>query len=361
MENEAATYCLELAELSGLEIFSFDVELSQFIYRNQAFKEHLFFAGDTLLKDDLEALIHPEDFGLVNDSYEELLHGKRKKLEFRVLMPDQTIRTIRLEAFLISNHARAQVISGIIEDITAFKEHNDTLNKFSNKKNSLLNILSHDLLAPLGSIQNLSTLIQKKTHNSENIDLHRFVNAIEKISRRSIELIRSLLSQEFIESAAAELVLRRTNLVVPLRDCVEQYKASEEITKRTFNLLAANETIMADIDETKFIQAINNLVSNAIKFTQQDGTIEISIKEELDHVLITVSDNGIGIPEKHHELLFDKFTSARRRGLRGESSHGLGMSIIKTIVEWHHGEITFKSKENEGTTFYLKLPCPAEN
>ena len=101
-------------------------------------------------------------------------------------------------------------------------------------------------------------------------------------------------------------------------------------------MLAANETIMGDIDELKFIQAINNLVSNAIKFTQQDGTIEISIKEEQDHVLITVSDNGIGIPEKHHELLFDKFTSARRRGLRGESSHGLGMSIIKTIVEWHH-------------------------
>ena len=92
MENEAATYCLELAELSELEIFSFDVELSQFIYRNQAFKEKLILEGKMLLKADFESLIHPEDFGLVNDSYEELLHGKRKKLEFRVLMPDQTIR-----------------------------------------------------------------------------------------------------------------------------------------------------------------------------------------------------------------------------------------------------------------------------
>jgi len=106
------------------------------------------------------------------------------------------------------------------------------------------------------------------------------------------------------------------------------------------------------------VLAINNLVSNAIKFTKDDGIIDISIKEDHHTVLISVSDIGIGIPQEHHNSLFDKFTPAGRTGLHGEVSNGLGMSIIKTIIEWHHGQIWFKSEENVGTTFYISLPAP---
>jgi two-component system sensor histidine kinase VicK len=73
-------------------------------------------------------------------------------------------------------------------------------------------------------------------------------------------------------------------------------------------------------------------------------------------VLITIQDNGIRIPAHLQEGLFEKFTKARRPGLRGEESVGLGMSIIKTIVEWHQGKIYFESEENKGSTFYIELP-----
>lgn len=108
----------------------------------------------------------------------------------------------------------------------------------------------------------------------------------------------------------------------------------------------------------KFIQVITNLVSNAIKFTQDDGTISIHVedKEDTGTLLITIEDNGIGIPDKYHASLFDKFTKARRPGLRKEPTIGLGMSIIKTIIEWHNGKIWFESEENKGTTFYLEIP-----
>ena len=104
------------------------------------------------------------------------------------------------------------------------------------------------------------------------------------------------------------------------------------------------------------MQVINNLISNSIKFTHDGGIISVSIEDKQDTVLFTVADNGIGIPAKYHDKLFDKFTKARREGLKGEPSTGLGMSIIKTIVEWNDGKIWFDSKENEGTTFYIELP-----
>ncbi|WP_227006387.1 sensor histidine kinase [Rufibacter latericius] len=110
------------------------------------------------------------------------------------------------------------------------------------------------------------------------------------------------------------------------------------------------------MDEYKFSQVVNNLFSNAIKFTEDDGVIAIDLTERDGSVLITVQDDGVGIPEKFQGELFEKFTRARRPGLRGEPTTGLGMSIIKTIVEWHGGTIRFESEEGKGSTFYIELP-----
>lgn len=93
-----------------------------------------------------------------------------------------------------------------------------------------------------------------------------------------------------------------------------------------------------------------------MKFTPDNGSIEVRVGRNDDRVRIEVKDTGIGIPEQFHETLFDKFSKARRSGIKGETSVGLGMSIIKTIVEWHQGKIWFTSKVGEGTTFYIEIP-----
>ena len=104
------------------------------------------------------------------------------------------------------------------------------------------------------------------------------------------------------------------------------------------------------------MQVIINLISNAQKFTGDDGKIEVVVEADEKEVIIQIQDNGIGIPKDLQPFLFDKFTRARRQGLKGEPSIGLGMSIIKTIIEWHEGSITFKSTEGKGTTFTIKIP-----
>jgi len=88
------------------------------------------------------------------------------------------------------------------------------------------------------------------------------------------------------------------------------------------------------------------------------GTVSIRVddQEEAGTVPITLRDNGIGIPKKYHAGLFDKFTKARRPGLRHEPTTGPGMFILKTIVEWHGGNIWFESEENQGATFFVEVP-----
>lgn len=146
------------------------------------------------------------------------------------------------------------------------------------------------------------------------------------------------------------------NLTARLKEVIEQYQQSEKKIKKVFRLHAAQPDIYLPIDDLKLMQAINNLLSNAIKFTPAGGVITLSLEEQKETVLIKVEDNGIGIPGKYQDCLFDKFTPARRPGLLGKPSVGLGMSITKAIVEWHQGRIWFRSEEGKGTIFYIELP-----
>lgn len=169
-------------------------------------------------------------------------------------------------------------------------------------------------------------------------------------------MIQEFVKQEFLESAQAALIKRRTDLVEIFRIATDEYVNSGTELKQDIRFNHTDQTLFLSIDETKFMQVIHNLVSNSMKFTPDGGTITIGLEEKENSVLITVQDTGIGIPEKYHTDLFDQFSPARRTGLRGEPTMGLGMFVIKTIVEWHEGKIRFDSRVGEGTTFYIEMP-----
>ena len=182
------------------------------------------------------------------------------------------------------------------------------------------------------------------------------VLSIERVSKKAIRLIQDFIQQEFLGSARVNLQKTRCDLVKIFETLIEEYQESENKLGQTFRFHINQANIYAELDESKFMQAINNLISNAIKFTPDGGEISIGLEGKEDKVLITVADTGIGIPKKFQAGLFDKFNDARRPGLKGEPSAGLGMSIIKTIVEWHQGKIWLDSEENKGTTFFIEIP-----
>jgi len=116
------------------------------------------------------------------------------------------------------------------------------------------------------------------------------------------------------------------------------------------------QNVNINTDSVKFFQIIHNLVSNAIKFTPDGGEIDIVVDEKETSFVFCVRDNGIGIPVALHTSLFEKRTTAGRNGLNNEMSTGLGLSIVKNLVELIGGNLWFESEENKGASFYIELP-----
>jgi two-component system sensor histidine kinase VicK len=350
-----AEFLIEMAEQINQVVFVFDVDTSQFLYLNPSFESIWTMTRESVSThpENIVKSIHKDDLDFLTHAYQELKEGTEQNVEFRIIHPDDSEATIRLSAFLMKTRTGKVAIAGFATDVTEYKKYSDILKRHAAKKNSILEILSHDLAGPLSSIQGLVTILERKSQKKEDIEI---LQLIKETSARGITLIRDFVKQEFLESADVELIKTRVDLVSKILQVIEQYKLSEQTIAKTFHFKSSSEKIYAEIDEVKFIQVINNLISNAIKFTYDGGIITTSVEEKKDYILISIQDNGIGIPEHMREGLFEKFTKARRPGIKGEPSVGLGMSISKTIVEWHNGNIQFDSQENKGTTFYIEIP-----
>jgi two-component system sensor histidine kinase VicK len=346
---------LYLAERSNDLFFIYDLSTDRFTYVNRSFAE--FFNQDFIQLSPRVLLrtIHPDDQRYILSKLKACTDGQHvSDVECRV-MRGSNERWLRINPHLV-NEPGDQLLVGQAEDITTYKGNVEVLENTNNKKNSILTILAHDLAGPLGTIGNLTTLLSRETAKLENPSVERYINMITKISKSSINLIRDFLDQEFLETAGVRLLKRRVDLFEKISLATKEYLDMQKELHIQFSCQANKDHVFVEVDEDKFMQAINNLISNALKFTPDGGKIEINIQESKKEVLISIADTGIGIPEKYHATLFDKFNDARRSGLKGEHSTGLGMSIIKTIVEWHEGNIWFKSEEHKGTTFYIQLP-----
>ncbi|WP_439881981.1 PAS domain-containing sensor histidine kinase [Pontibacter sp. MBLB2868] len=358
-EEKASEIFKEYINDSNKVAFTFEVDTRTIDFLSNGFEHVWKLPKERLLNNPASILdtIHSEDKDYLVKEYSDVLAGKEgDNIEFRIVQEDGSVKWLLSHVRLFIDKQGKRSLTGVVDDITTLKDNISILQKFAAKKNAILEVLSHDLAGPLANIKNLSGQLTKHLHDYKSEDIANILQIIYESSARSVRLIRDFVDQEFMESTNPGLIKIRMNLVEKLKEIVEEYMEAERIIGKTFKFLTSSDHIYVYIDQGKFMQVVNNLISNAIKFTPDGGTITIKLTEHKDSVTLVIKDNGIGIPVEHHDALFDKFTKARREGLKGEPTIGLGMSIIKTIVEWHGGEISFESKVNQGTTFYIELP-----
>jgi two-component system sensor histidine kinase VicK len=361
-QNNAYFYTMQppnnislLTQRSSQLYFSYNIVNECFVYINPAFEDFFNLIDTVPTVALLLAMVHPEDQDYIIAQCKACLAGiSIEDVECRVVRGEAQ-RTLRIFPHLIHDEGE-QLLMGYAEDITPFTNQLNVVSKHNAKKNSILSILSHDLVGPIGFIQNLTDLLGREAAPWESARANEYIDRVNKISKKCVKLIRDFMDHEFLESAGVNLIKKRVNLVEKIKVQTEEYLRNQNDLQKHISLVTNQTEIFLNIDEDKFLQVINNLMSNALKFTADGGHITLTMEENTDHILIKVADDGIGIPEKFHATLFEKFTEARRTGLKGERSTGLGMSIIKTIIEWHEGTIWFESEENRGTTFYIQLP-----
>lgn len=346
----------------GKVYFQYDIKGNSFRYISPACEQLLGRPAADLATYPLDKLstIHQDDREYMRSEYEKLLHGQEKtKAEFRIVTPDQKVRWVCLSACVLHDERGSQLIGGFAEDITEMKEYMHNILKYNNKKNATLEILSHDLAAPFANIQAAIDAIKHHV-GEQDAELLQLIEFIKADSMRGSDMIRDFVDNEFLESSQVVLHKERVDIAEKVRFMMDTYKEQSKLVEKEFRLISPEKAIYIFVDNMKFLQVMNNLVSNAIKFTEENGIITVAVEEKQDTVQISVSDNGIGIPEQMRPFLFDRFTKARRAGIRGEKSVGLGMSIIHTIVELHGGTITYESQEGIGTTFYIQIPSKSQ-
>ncbi len=347
----------ELTQQSDEVYFVFDVNQNRFQYINRAFESiSLRKSEDLLEKPDLALeIIHPEDWEYVKTNIDTTLTEKvRSTLFFRIVRPDRNERWIRLKVYPIVKGDQIMHISGVAEDDTARRAAISNMQKIIAWKDSSLEILSHDLRGPIGTVKMLAAAIAKKSQDNE--DSHKMATMIEGVSKQTLDLLQSFLKKETIDTATVEINKERLEVVSVIQQIMDVYMKVQKALRKEFHFTASHPAIYAYLDGMKFLRIMNNLISNATKFTGDDGQINIHLERLDESILVTVADNGVGIPRSVQPVLFHKYSEASREGTQGEQSVGLGMWIIKALTDHHGGKIWFESEMNKGTTFYLEFP-----
>lgn len=233
------------------------------------------------------------------------------------------------------------------------RKKNRALKMLNQEKDKMLRVVAHDLRNPIAAIYSLSELnlpTEKTTALAEDWRL------IKQASSGALDLIQEMLVATDVNDLHQKEKLSRVSVNQLCSDTVTliQYQASEKNISLAFKSLAAD--VQVEVTAERMRRAITNLLTNAIKFSKPGSEVVLQIELNEKGVLISVSDEGIGIPASFKEKIFQSFTSVKRSGTGGEMAYGLGLSIVKEIVESQKGQIWYISSEGLGSTFYIQLP-----
>lgn len=235
---------------------------------------------------------------------------------------------------------------------------NAELSRLDELKNQFLGMAAHDLRNPLGAIQSYSEFLIEEAGPDLNPEHQEFLAAIHDSSQFMVQLVDDLLDVSTIESGQLRLDLARVDLVALIRRNIELNRTLAYKKGITLSFAACGEIPQMLLDASKIEQVINNLVSNAIKYSYHDSEVFIRLERDTDHVVLSVADEGQGIPAEEMDQLFQYFGRTSVQATAGERSTGLGLAIAHNIVVGHDGEIWAESKVGEGSTFYVSLPLP---
>jgi PAS domain S-box-containing protein len=237
----------------------------------------------------------------------------------------------------------------------ALAEQNERLRELDRLKDEFISLVSHELRTPLTSIRGYLELLLDGGAGDLTEDQSRFLAVVDRNSRRLMHLVGDLLFLAQIEAGKLALELGDVDLQHLVAECVEAAKPIAD--EKGIELSAEVEPTPSMVgDRGRLGQVLDNLVSNAVKFTPDAGRVTIRLSTNDGVTVVEVEDNGMGIAPEDQEQLFDRFFRSSEATERAIPGTGLGLTIAKAIVERHEGAIEVKSTPGEGTTMRVRLP-----
>ncbi|MBD2337912.1 PAS domain S-box protein [Calothrix sp. FACHB-156] len=292
--------------------------------------------------------VHPDDRQRLEIDIDEQAKTGEKDKKYRIIRPDGSIRWIRDRAFPIKNELGEIIrIAGIAEDITEQQE-------LEQMKQEFIGIVSHELRTPLTSIRASLGLLNSDLYKQKPEKSQRMIAIAARETDRLVRLVNDILDLERLDSG--RVTLQKT--ICTAADLFEQAVAGvQAIAKQqniTFNIQPTDTQVCVAADA--ILQTLTNLLSNAIKFSPADSTITLSVAQQSDRVLFSISDQGRGIPKDKLEKIFTRFQQVDASDSRVKGGTGLGLAICRSIIDQHGGKIWAESTLGVGSTFFFTLP-----
>jgi signal transduction histidine kinase/response regulator RpfG family c-di-GMP phosphodiesterase len=278
----------------------------------------------------------------------------------RRLPSRETIETLEI----LATHAvvaiqNASLYERLNESMARLEEATERSEQVAELKNQFISTVSHELLTPLTAIRAYAEALLEHV-GSTTVDMQRqFLGVIDEQSLKLRHLIDSILELSQLESGRFRMVREPFNLTALTHEVVAILASMADTKKITLVVETSVPEIVIEADRELMRRVLNNLGSNAIKFTHEAGTVTFRLAVEGRAVRIQVEDTGIGIPEDGIGRIFDKFYQIDNSLSREYPGVGLGLTISKSIVEWHGGEISAESKAGIGSRFTVLLPVTA--
>ncbi len=241
-------------------------------------------------------------------------------------------------------------MTGALHDLA---QSNEKLSSLNREKSEFLGIAAHDLRNPLTIIINYADLLRDEQRAAK---VPKFANAIYEAGSRMRTLISNLLDSHAAEEGRFSSQLERCEIAQLVTVSVAQNQP-HATSKGTELIVSLTDDLHARVDRSTSVQVLDNLISNAVKYSPPNSRVFISGNEDKGDVVIAVKDQGPGIGPEDRARLFGRFARLTARPTGGESSTGLGLSIVKKLVEAMHGTIECQSQLGQGATFVVRLPA----
>jgi PAS domain S-box-containing protein len=297
-----------------------------------------------------------EAFGLVKPKIDQVLRGEH--VEFELLIPYSGAgdRWVHVN-YLPDRDPQGRVVGWVasIADVTDRKAAEEALREADRRKDEFLAILAHELRNPLAPILNSLHILRLTSQGDPEAD--GVTEVIERQVNHMVRLVDDLMEVSRITRSRIELRKEPVEVAAIARSAVETSQPLIEAAGHRLVLSIPPEPLILEGDPVRLTQVVANLLNNAAKYTDRSGQIWLTVRREGAAVAISVRDSGSGIPSEMLPRVFDLFTQFDRRAGRAQGGLGIGLTLVKTLVEMHGGSVRgFSEGTGRGSEFVVRLP-----
>lgn len=291
------------------------------------------------------------DLGISFDEELEIITAKGKRIWVRSIGEAER-----------DENGKIRKVHGAFQDISEYKraekklkETEASLRELNATKDKFFSIIAHDLRSPFNSILGFSDILEKQIQENDYENIEKYSQIINKSSVVAIDLLSDLMDWSLSQTGTMEFRPEDIDLVELIREITKLLNYSALQKSITIHSELPNN-ILVSADKARISSILRNLISNAIKFTKSGGEIIISSIQQLDKIIVSVTDNGVGINPESIKKLFRIDGNYSTIGTQNEKGTGLGLILCKNFIETHGGEIWVESELGKGSTFRFTIP-----